>query len=201
MANAQTLSFFLNDSVFLEKQALRFKIDVYKEIIMSEEFHNDKKCNLVAIHPNSVRTERLIMSQYYMEEIPDTLSVPMLRNELPENYLVYSLVNPFIYSNTGRSFSEQLFDSDRLYCPPYDRYYLCQDKYDIIKIYQPLDRWAGVYRGFLNNSWIYEVTIPVKYEIMDSYDMMEEQYFLFKIKLDYTTGSTDLIKKVIKEEY
>ena len=81
------------------------KKEVYKEIIFSDKLKRDKKCHIVTI-PNISLGQEKIPERYYPEliEKKDSVSLEMLRKRLPDNYWVYGVDNPLVYTNYGEDY-------------------------------------------------------------------------------------------------
>lgn len=115
-----------------------------------------------------------------------------------------------------REYISALLNTDSLYIPQKIDFItdLCESSFDIIKIYEPIDKWIKIYQKYyskhpleLNDKYEnYEVVIPVKYESLSKGHMFleKEKYYLFKIKIGYNDkGKLEIIKEIIsgiKEE-
>ncbi len=197
------------------------KTEVYKSIILSEEFKSNKKCHIVGINTTSLKMDYSIGSPlgdyfYNVQVVKDSISVKKLREELSEKYWVFEDSKKFLGVEYDMSYISSLERSDSLYAPKYLAYDydVCNNSIDVIKIYDPLDKWIKFYVNYYSNHPIkiskefqnYEVVIPVKYELLSKGHMFleKEKYYLFKIKIGYNDkGKLEVIKEIIngiKEE-
>ncbi len=175
------------------------KKEVYKEIIFSDKLKRDKKCHIVTI-PNVSLGQEKIPERYYPKliEKKDSVSLEMLRKRLPDNYWVYGVDNPLVYTNYGEDYINYFDKLNDPYGPDYLQNLECNASFDIIKIYEPFDKWVKLYNSPHDSV---KIIIPVKYEsLSDGHMFLEkEKYLLYKIEL-YENGTEVKSMKVIELE-
>ncbi|MGM5630692.1 hypothetical protein O2K51_07280 [Apibacter raozihei] len=173
------------------------KSKIFQNIILSKELENDTQCKMIVIPSLSLGVKK---KYEYLEPYKkkDSLTLNIIRNVLPPNYWVYQKDNEFEYINKGSDLIDYYIDSDSIYAHnkllenrerklfTSDKgfyYYHCNDEFDIIKIYEPFDKWADLYF----NSNVIKIVIPVKYEHVERFNI-KEKYFLYKVEL-YENGT------------
>lgn len=177
------------------------KFMIFKSIISSEEFENSTQCKMIVIPSTSLGvTKKYEYLEPYVKK--DSLTLDKLRDFLPNNYWIYQIGNEIEYINKGNNLIDYYINADSIYAHKKfsenrerklftnDKgfyYYHCNDKFDIIKIYEPFDKWANLYFKEINkNNRFIEFIIPVKYEHLERFNN-KEKYFLYKIQL-YENG-------------
>lgn len=204
----------------------QLKIEVYKSIILSKEFKSNKQCHVVGINSVSLNMDYYpkgystggSLGFYYtnLDMTKDSVSVKELRKDLPKKYWIFEDLRKFLGVEFDREYISEFLNTDSLYIPQKIDFTtdLCESSFDIIKIYEPIDKWMKIYQKYyskhpieLNDKYEnYEVVIPVKYESLSKGHMFleKEKYYLFKIKIGYNDkGKLEIIKEIIsgiKEE-
>ena len=186
------------------------KSKILQSIILSKEFENETQCKMIIIHSLSLEVKK---KYEYLEPYKkkDFFTLNKLRNILPFNYWVYQIGNELEYINKGNDLIDYYIDSDSTYAHnkflesrerklfTSDKgfyYYHCNDEFDIIKIYEPFDKWADLYFNEINKKHkIIEIVIPVKYEHLERFNN-KEKYFLYKIKLYENSVEVKSVKSV-----
>lgn len=186
------------------------KSKILQSIILSKEFENDTQCKMIIIPSLSLEVKK---KYEYLEPYKkkDFFTLNKLRNILPFNYWVYQIGNELEYINKGNDLIDYYIDSDSSYAHnkflesrerklfTSDKgfyYYHCNDEFDIIKIYEPFDKWADLYFNEINKKHkIIEIVISVKYEHLERFNN-KEKYFLYKIKLYENSVEVKSVKSV-----
>ncbi|TWP28248.1 hypothetical protein ETU08_11095 [Apibacter muscae] len=178
----------------------QFKTRLFIEIVSSQEFQNKVQCKIVTIPSFALEIKK---KYEYLEprKDKDTLTLGRLRDILPSNYWVFLVESDLEYIFKGEEIIEHYIKEYPVYSSnkisenmegrknPFTSaigffFNYCDNEYDIIKIYEPFDKWGNLYSYmFSRYSTDQEIVIPVKYEHSEQFSG-KENYMLFKFKVN-----------------
>ena len=187
LINVLSISFVCSQTT--SKDILRkvnhFKVEVYKAIVLSEEFKSNKNCHIVGINTVSLNMEYsgngpIRFFFYDIQITKDSISVQKLREELSKKYWIFEDSSDFLGIGYREDYIDNIIKTDSLYIPDFFQDEVCKFNYDIIKIYQPLDKWLDFHSKSYNwNLQNYEVVIPVKYESLSKGHMFKKKNIIY----------------------
>ncbi|TWP26672.1 hypothetical protein ETU09_08900 [Apibacter muscae] len=187
----------------------KFKVAVYQSIINSKEFKSNKSCHIVGIKPIALTMDYSIGSTlgdlfYNVKETSDTVIIKELRKKKKKKTWIFKEPDESLLGGYNLTYVSALMDSDSLYIPQNIDFEadLCKSNLDIIKIYEPLDKWMDFYKKYYSKEFKnYQVVIPVKYVSLTQGSMFpeKEKYYLFKISIGYNKkADLEIVKEIIE---
>ncbi len=177
---------------FCEKEFNNVRINTYKAIIFSKELESNSKCHLVTIQSVSLDMKYEYPRGFYdIKESKDSISIDSLRKQLPESYRIYEVKDHLTNISYGSDYLDYFINSDNLHIPKNLEDETCNLSYDVIRIYEPLDKWAATYSSNVANSSSKEI-IPVMYEKLKDGFIVDRKYLLYEIEIE----SNGVIKSI-----